>query len=68
MRSPGLLHRLPRLRAVVQRRAQAVRQSFARELQNVEARLAGRRLQVRAGLTVELHDMKMLVESTLGGA
>ena len=38
---PWLCHRLPRLARRLKRGAQSVRQPLARELQNVEARLAG---------------------------
>lgn len=50
----------------LQRRAQAMQQPFARQLQHMEARLAGRGLEIVAGLSVELHDVKILIDEHAG--
>src|SRR6185437_1558814 len=47
--APGLVDRVAKLE----------RQTDARHLEDVEARLAGRRIEVRAGAAAELHDGKV---------
>ena len=50
----------------LQRRAQTVQQAIARQLEDVQARLAGRGFQERPGLTAELDDVEVAIDDHAG--